>query len=303
MITVFGSVNIDLVTKVATIPRPGETVLGSNYDLVPGGKGANQALAARRAGARTRLAGAVGDDLFAEPALRLLRAEGVDLDHVARLPGKTGLATICVDEAGENAITVASGANMSASAAVLADVSFDIDDIALFQLEVPLSETLSVATRVAAVGGRTILSLAPFRPIEDTALQIFDLLIMNALEASMLADHLALETNGPADAASQVSKRLGSTIIITLGDKGAIAGRSGETVSVPAPSITPVDTTGAGDTFSGVLATVLSEGKDLESALLYATAAGALACTTFGAQTSFPGRSEIDGMVAMISQN
>ena len=203
---------------------------------------------------------------------------------------------------GENAITVASGANMSANATVLDDVAFDDGDIALFQLEVPLSETLSVATRVAAAGGRTILSLAPFRPIDDAALQVFNVLIMNELEASMLADHLALNTTDPADAASQLSQRLKSTIIITLGDKGAVAGTSGEALSVPAPSIIPVDTTGAGDTFSGVLATMLGEGKDLESALLHASAAGALACKKFGAQTSFPNRSEIDRMVAEVNQ-
>ncbi len=293
MITVFGSINVDLVTRVAQSPAPGETVRGSDYALIPGGKGANQALAARRAGARVRLIGAIGDDFLARVALTELDAAGVELAGVARLPGPTGVAIITVDEKGENTIVVAPGANARASAGALRPDTFAPGDTLLLQMEVPFAENVAAARIARAAGARVILSVAPYAPLGLADASAFDMLVVNEHEAADLARHHGI-TPGVADATvAALALGLGRTVIATLGPDGAVAAGAEATVRVPALQVKVVDTTGAGDTFCGVLAAWLDEGASLRTAMARAAVAGSLSVTRAGAQPSFPTRAEI----------
>jgi ribokinase len=298
MITVFGSINTDLVTRVAAIPRPGETVHGTDYALIPGGKGANQALAARRAGATVRMVGAVGDDDMGRVALRELTAAGVDLSAVIHRPGTTGVAIIAVDKKGENVIILSPGANAAVNAGQLGRLPVGHGDTLLLQMEVPFAESRAAAATARQAGARVILSLAPFVPVAAGDLQSIDMLIVNEHEAAALARHFGLpEASHAEGAVIGLAKRLGRTVIATLGPDGAVASSGNKPISVPAIPVTPVDTTGAGDTFCGVLAALLDEGAGLEAAMRHAAAAGSLACLKEGAQPSFPLRAEIDQAV------
>ena len=298
MITVFGSINVDLVSRVKSHPRPGETVTGSDYQLIPGGKGANQALAAARAGAGVRLIGAVGSDDLARVALAELESGGVDLRDVARKEGATGLAIIVVDQAGENSIVVAPGANSRVTAEQCAGIEFQPADTLLIQLEVPFSEGRKVAKRAHDAGARVVLSVAPFRPLSADDVAPASILVMNEHEAADFAGHLGLKTGNDEANVSALGKQLGKTVIATLGAEGAVAATDGRIVRVPALRVTPVDTTGAGDTFAGVLAAFLDEGADLAKAMALAAVAGSLATTKHGAQPSFPTRAEIERAAA-----
>jgi ribokinase len=293
MITVFGSINVDLVCRVAAVPRPGQTVRGSDYDLIAGGKGANQALAARRAGADVRLAGAVGtDDEMAQTALAELRAGGVDLAGVLVRGERTGLAIITVDETGENTIIVSPGANARAEATAIPE--FTDGGTLLLQMEVPFEESVTAARAAAAAGARTIFSIAPFSPLSPEQLEPFSMILVNEHEAADLAGVLGISGADPAATVGALAQRLERTVIATLGPDGAVAaGRHGE-IRVPAIPVQVVDTTGAGDTFAGTLAAFLDEGLDLAAAMRLAAIAGSLACTKEGAQPSFPHRREID---------
>ncbi len=294
MIVVFGSINVDLVTRVQRTPGPGETVRGSDYALIPGGKGANQALAARRAGAKVRMYGAIGYDAFADTALLELKPAGVELTGVARLPHTTGLALITVDEKGENAIVIAPGANGYASAASIPPDSFGPRDTLLLQMEVPFAESLTAAKAARAAGTRVVLSLAPYTALAAEDIAAFDTIIVNEHEAADLAHHLGVSAKGADATATALARRLGRTVIATLGAEGAVAVHEGVLIRVPALPVTPADTTGAGDTFCGVLAAYLDEGADMRAAMTKAAIAGSLATTKAGAQPSFPTRSEIE---------
>jgi ribokinase len=294
MITVFGSLNVDLVTRVARIPHAGETVSGSDYRLIPGGKGANQALAARRAGGKVALYGAIGYDGFADTALRELAPAGVDLLGIKRVPHPTGLAIISVDEKGENVIVIAPGANAYARADSIPAQAFGRDGILLTQMEVPFAETLAAAKMAHAAGARALLSLAPYTALAAEDIAEFDMVIVNEHEAADLAKHLGVSATGADATVTGLARRLNRTVIATLGAEGAVAVHDGSIIRVPALPVTPVDTTGAGDTFCGVLAAYLDEGADMRTALIKAAAAGSLACTKAGAQPSFPTRAEIE---------
>ncbi len=286
MITVFGSINLDLVVRASHLPAPGETVLGGAFAAHPGGKGANQALAAHRAGAQVRLVGAVGVDSFADPALALLRADGVDLTSVRSLPGgATGVALIAVDSrTGENQILVAPGANAEVSVADLPALT--TQDILLLQGELPLTEALAAARQAKRVGARVVWNLAPVPPdLPADLAEIIDLLIVNEGEAAVLTGETAPEAAArcwPGD------------IVITLGPDGALARFGDRLVQEPARRITPVDTTGAGDATVGALVAAFSRGEPPATALKFALAAGSLACLTEGAQPSFATRPEIE---------
>jgi ribokinase len=293
MITVFGSINVDLVTRVKRIPAPGETVHGTDYSLIPGGKGANQALAACRAGAAVRMVGAVGNDAFALTALRELEAGGVDLTAVTHRIGTTGVAIITVDEGGENTIALSPGANAHADAANIPDGAFGSGDTLLLQMEVPLAQNYVAAARARAAGARVILSLAPYEPLSPDELAAFDMVVVNEHEAADLAKHLAIAGGTPEETVTALAGRLGRAVIATLGADGAIAADGRELIRVPALKVTPVDTTGAGDTFCGVLAAWLDEGASFRTAMARAAVAGSLATTKEGAQPSFPTRTEI----------
>jgi ribokinase len=290
MILVFGSINVDLVVPVPHLPGPGETVLGGAYALLPGGKGANQAMAACRAGAETALAGAVGGDAFAALALEPLRRAGVDTRLVRHVIQPTGCAAIMVSDGGENIIAVASGANAQVRADQVPDELLGPGTLVVAQMEVPPGETASVIRRVRARGGSSLLNLAPARPIEPGLLDDIDLIVANEGEAAAL---------GP-DPAS-LARRLRRGLVVTRGAGGATALlANGAVLAVPALPIVPVDTTGAGDTFVGVLAAALDLGMPLAVALRRASAAAGLACLAQGAQTAMPDVAAIDRAAARL---
>lgn len=294
MITIFGSINVDLVCRVAKSPLPGETVMGSDYQLIPGGKGANQALAARRAGADVRLVGAIGDDDIGKAALTELEPAGVDLAAVTQRHGTTGVAIITVDESGENTIVVSPGANAAANAAQMPEGAFTASDTLLLQMEVPYAESMKVAALAAEAGARIVLSVAPFTPLTPPELGPVSVVVVNEHEAADFARHLGLAARGEQAVVTALARRLDRTVIATLGPEGAVASGPEGLVRVPALAVTPVDTTGAGDTFAGVLAAYLDAGANLKTAMAKAAIAGSLACTKHGAQPSFPTREEIE---------
>jgi ribokinase len=291
MIVIFGSINVDLTVPVPRLPQPGETVLGGEYALLPGGKGANQALAARRAGAEVVLAGAVGADSFAGIALDLLRREGVDPSLVQVVEQPTGCAAIMVSNDGENTIAVAPGANAKARSDQVPDKLLGANTTLVAQMEVPPNETARLIRRLRARGGRCVLNLAPALPIDVGLFGEIDILVANEREAAATG----LDPR-------RLANRLRQGLVVTRGAAGATAIlRNGNTIEVPALKIEPVDTTGAGDTFVGVLAAALDLGSTLETALRRASAAAGLACMARGAQTAMPNAMAIAGAVDRLS--
>ncbi|TSJ60252.1 ribokinase [Starkeya sp. 3C] len=298
-ILVFGSINMDLVASVATIPRPGETVLSAGYRTLYGGKGANQAVAAARIGGSVAMIGRVGRDAFGEACRANLAGNGVTTDHIAAGEEPTGCAFITVDATGENAITVASGANGSVRAGDLPDALVDGETVAVMQMEVPLSASLSAARRVKAAGGRVVWNLAP-APADLTAsdltdlLSVTDIFIVNEIEALMAAARLGAPAD-IEDAARLLAGRGNVTCVVTAGSAGAIAhDAQGTRLHAPALPVKPVDTTGAGDTFVGILAAELAGHSELGNALGLACAGASLACLSQGAQNGMPTRHELN---------
>jgi ribokinase len=296
MILVFGSLNVDLVVRVKSLPRPGETVLGPSYDVVAGGKGANQALAAARAGAKTAMVGAVGSDDFATTALAELSAAGVDLTGVARRGPRTGAAFITVDRQGENEIVVASGANLKTRQTKVAEAALGPGTLVVLQMEVPPAENWALARRARARGARVMLNVAPAQPLPAEALAAVDWLVANEIEIGTVA---AAAGHGREDprAAGAALAAAGIAVVVTLGREGAVAFAGGEGWTIGTLPITPVDSTGAGDAFVGVLAAALDAGAALPAALRRASVAGALTCLVAGAQPSLPLRAAIDKRV------
>ena len=291
MIVVFGSINVDLIVPVPRLPRAGETVLGGDYAVLPGGKGANQALAARRAGAKVVLAGAVGADSFAGIALDLLRGDGVDTRLVRVVEQPTGCAAIMVSSEGENTIAVAPGANASARSDQVPDELLSAGTTLVVQMEVPPCETAMLIRRLRTRGGYSLLNLAPAVPIDIALLEEIDLVVANEGEA-------ATTVSDP----EQLARRLRQGLVVTRGAAGALALlRDGIRIEVPALAIKPVDTTGAGDTFVGVLAAALDLGSPVEAALHRASAAAGLACLARGAQTAMPDEAAIAAAVGRLS--
>jgi len=297
MITVFGSLNVDLVTPVERLPGAGETVLGPGYALHPGGKGANQALAARRAGAEVTLVGAVGRDGFAEIALGLLAQDGVDLSHVARVEAPTGAAFIAVDAAGSNQIVVAAGANALARADAVEALKPGEGDLLLLQREVPEGECLRAARAMRAGGGRVILNLAPAGEPAPELLALTDILIVNEHEALILAGSLGWTETEPDAIARRIDGERGIACIVTLGAAGAVGWHGGVRRRLEAPMVEAVDTVAAGDSFVGAFAAALQAGFGFSGALQRGLAAGSLACTVAGAQPSVPYREAIEALV------
>ncbi len=297
MIVVFGSVNLDLIFALPHIPRAGDTVLGPTTRIEPGGKGANQAVAAARDGGITIMAGAVGHDALADGALRLLRAAGVDLDRVATVAASTGCAAIAVDPAGNNAIAVGSGANLFARASQVEDSLLCRGNTVVVQMEVPAAQTAELIARARAGGARIVLNLAPALPLPEAALRAVDVLVANETEGAWLADHL-----GCAATAESLRDRLGGVaVVLTMGEAGAAVASADECWHEPAISVEAADTTAAGDCFVGVLAHRLDHGETLRAAARRATAAAALCCTRQGSQGSIPQGVETDGFSAASS--
>lgn len=298
MIVVYGSINIDVIGHAPTLMRPGETVLGTTLDFAPGGKGANQALAAARAGGKVRMIGCVGEDDFAAHALALLERENIDLSFVRSTKSHTGTALIVVDDAGENMITVLPGANAHLTAPALEDAGIAPGDWLLLQLETPLAGILDAARHARGQGARILLNLAPYMPVPLQLLEMVDLLVVNQTELEGVLARLGAPALDRSAAVGWLAARLGNSVVATLGADGAIASADGRTVEVPAIAITPVDTVGAGDSFVGYLAAGLAGGMALDAALARATVAGGLACLAAGAQPSIPHRAAVDAHMA-----
>jgi ribokinase len=296
MIVVFGSINIDLVTR-AKIPAPGETTLGDDYVAIPGGKGANQALAARRAGAEVALVGACGADGFAAPALALLKQAGVDLSATREVAKPTGAAFIVVDPSGENAIVVAAGANGQARAAQLEGLAFGAGDMLLLQRETPEAEVEAAALFARRRGAKVMLNLAPAGVPSAALIGALDYLCMNEHEAATLGEAAGVATRDPEGIAAELARRHKLATIVTLGAAGAVGFSGGERFAAAAPKVAAIDTTAAGDAFVGAFAAALDRGLTFGEAMRRGVAAGSLACARRGAQTSLPSAAEIEALV------
>jgi len=294
MITVFGSINVDMVMQVDALPAPGETVLCPEYLIVPGGKGANQAVAAARAGAPVQMIGTVGTDTFAETALGSLRDSGVDVSAVASTDRPTCCATVWVDNRGENSIVVASGANLDTTARQLSTIEFGAQDWLVLQMEIPLAENWAAVREAKTQGARVILSVAPAAPVPEEVLANVDVLLVNEIEGQAVATAIGLPPSDPKRLLADLSQRFSLTAIMTLGKQGAIMIGPADGFEAPALPITTTDTTGAGDAFAGILAAALDADASLENAVRRASVGAALACKTMGAQTSLPYRADID---------
>lgn len=289
MIVCFGSINLDLILPVPTLPQAGQTVLGRTMRAEPGGKGANQAVAAARDGARVAFAGAVGRDAFAAQATALMRAAGVDLSRVIAADTSTGAAAICVDPHGANQIAVAAGANLQARAAQVEDALLGPGNTVLVQCETDLQEVAALIGRAHARGARVVLNLAPAAPLPEAVLRATSLIVVNEDEAASLAAHL-----GSAADAAGLRAALGPDVVVTMGGAGLVAATAAGLTHLAAHKVAVVDTTAAGDCFAGVLAAALDRGLDLPAALRRANVAAALCCTRPGSQGSLPVAAETD---------
>ena len=298
MVLVAGSANLDFVVRAAHIPGPGETVLGGDFKTYPGGKGANQAAACARAGGVvTHMLAALGTDAYALPIEDSLATAGVVLHAVRVADQATGTAFICVSDDGENAITVAPGANQALAPAHL--TSTGLPPLAgfshlLMPLETPLATVAAYAHAAKAQGVTVVLNAAPAQALPAELLADVDILIVNEGELATLA--------GPTgDLDAQLARIAVPTVVVTLGGRGCLARSGQQRLSQPAFAVTPVDTTGAGDTFCGALVAALSRGLTLAEALRQASAAAALACTKMGAQSSIPTAAEVADFLAQHS--
>lgn len=295
MITVFGSINMDLIATTERLPQPGETVAGRDFSTAAGGKGANQALAARRAGAKVRMAGAVGRDGFADGALALLSEAGTDLSSVKTVDAATGTALILVGGDGENMIAVVPGANgtVDQTDAEAAIREAEPRDILMLQLEVP-PDAIEKALRLSRDKGvTTILNIAPLTPEAARLARMADIVVANETEFELLAARNGMSAEERRQELLRLHAETGQTVVVTLGADGVIAARDGELIAVHGLDIVPVDTVGAGDTFCGYFAASLDQGLDFKSALRRAAVAGSLACLKPGAQPAIPTAEEV----------
>jgi ribokinase len=294
VVLVFGSINIDLVTRVERFPGPGETVSGISFAIYPGGKGANQALASARAGASTWLVGAVGRDAFAATALALVSEAAVNLAYVARVDQATGCATILVSATGENLIVSVPGANAWADPSTIPDALLTRSSTVSLQHELPAAANQALVGRARRNGSRVVLNASPWQPLSHDTLCSVDYLVVNQLEAAALAAAFGWPPSPGELALAAAGAMRGLTVVVTLGEHGALAARDTTVLRVPTPRVWAIDTTGAGDAFGGTLIAMLDDGAPLEEALRRAVAAGSLACTAAGAQASFPERSAVE---------
>jgi ribokinase len=293
-IAVFGSVNMDLVAYVATAPRRGETVSGREFRTVPGGKGANQAVAAARAGGAVTMIGAVGADAFGGELRAALDGAGVDTAGLRTAPGASGTAHIVVDDDGGNSIVVVPGANGTVTGLAPGDDErIAAAGTLLLQLELPMDGVVAAAEAARGHGVRTVLTPAPARPLPGRLLAATDLLVPNEHEAAALTGR-----SDPHQAAAALLEQV-PEVVVTLGGAGSLyAARGREPVVVPALAVRAVDTTAAGDTFVGALCVAYAEGRPMPAALAWAAAAAALAVQRPGASSSMPERAEIDRLAA-----
>ena len=300
-IVVLGGINIDLVTVAERFPEAGETVVGDRFLTYPGGKGANQAVAAARMGAATTMVGKVGDDIFGPQLLEALTASGVDVSRVAVEPGaRSGIAVINIDAAAQNRIIQVLGANNTCGEAEEEKVIQALEGAStlMLQLEVSVELSLKVALQAAAMGKRVILDPGPVRPLPQEFYACCAVITPNETEAQALVGFPVTDVPSAARAASALLDRGVEAAVVKLGALGAYYATRQGGQHVPAIPVEAVDSVAAGDAFNGALAAALSAGEGLEMAMRLATAAGALAVTEFGAQDSMPLKDDVVGLLA-----
>jgi ribokinase len=300
-ILVVGSLNMDLVVHMPAIPRPGETLLGGKFATFPGGKGANQAVAAARLGAQVIMMGKVGGDAFGQQMLQIIRDEGIDTRFVGVNPhSATGVALITVDARGQNSISIASGANFTLTAEEVRQAWDQIPevDLLVMPLETPL-ETIRMAAQMANQRQvRAILNPAPAQDLDESLLRLIDVIVPNEIETEFLTGQVIKNQEDVRKAGAELLKRGVANAVLTLGEGGALLVQGGSEYPIfefiPPFQVQAVDTTAAGDAFVGALATALGEGLELARAAHFANAVAALSVTRHGAQPSLPFRSEVD---------
>ena len=295
-----GSINMDLVALAPALPKPGETVMGDGFTTLPGGKGANQAVAAARLGADVRMIGRVGNDVFGPMLLENLQANGVDVSDVMTTPGmSSGIAVILLDDDRQNYIVGIYGANMACDEIQVEAASRALDgaDALLLQMEIPLAVSLEAAHIARRMGVRVIYDPAPPSEIPFSSYEAFDIIAPNQSEAEVLTG-VTVDGIDSAHGAAQVLRSRGAgTALIKLGEQGVVYSADDYNGHVPAFQVEAVDTVAAGDGFAGALAVALAEGQPIERALRFASAAGALVVTKRGAQDAMPDRVEVERLM------
>jgi ribokinase len=298
-ILVVGSLNADLVVRAPRFPAPGETISGEDLAIIPGGKGAHQAVATARQGAQVSMLGRVGSDSFGPTLTDNLQQNHVDTAYVLADSSATGTAIIVVDTNGQNSIVLSPGANGKVTPADVDAFPFQGVDMLLLQFEIPLETVIHAASVAHQNGLRVILNPAPARPIPDSLLADVDILVPNEGELQLLTGMLVTDAASAETAAKTLLTKGVRTVIVTLGEKGALLVTSEQMRLVPSFKVEVVDTTAAGDAFIGGLAPALLKGKSLEEAVRYGNASGALATTKFGAQPSLPTQDEVEHLMSL----
>ncbi|MBD1423081.1 ribokinase [Sphingobacterium chuzhouense] len=296
-IIVIGSSNIDMVIRTDCFPKPGETILGGDFFMNQGGKGANQAVAAARLGGDVLFVSSVGNDIFGKMTLQSLQQEGVDVEYIRIDSGSpSGIAIITVDRNGENNIVVAPGANSTLSPTDIQRVEHLIEEgsFMLMQLEIPIQTVEYVVSKTINRGAKVILNPAPAQDLSQLLLSQIYLLTPNEEEASLLSGISVHDVSSAREAARNLTERGVQNVIITMGAKGALALYEGEYIYMEAQKVTALDTTAAGDVFNGALFVALNGGKSIREALKFAGQASAIAVTRLGAQSSSPYLDEIE---------
>jgi ribokinase len=294
-ILVVGSLNADLVVRAPRFPKPGETISGEDLKIIPGGKGANQAVAAARQGASVAMLGRVGKDSFGPNLIQNLKQNQVDTSNVqADADSATGTAIIVVDANGQNSIVLSPGGNGRVSSADVTNVSFAGYELLLLQLEIPIGTVLSAAQRAKRNGLRVLLNPAPAYSLPDELISLSDFILPNETELSLLTGQPVNDPPSAEKAAKILLEGGAQNVIVTLGGNGALIVNKEFTKHVPTFKVDVVDTTAAGDAFIGGFASALLQNKSLEEAVRYGCACGALATTKFGAQPSLPTKKEVE---------
>ncbi len=298
---VFGSLNMDLVVRAPRLPRPGETLPATSFETVPGGKGANQAVAASRLGVETWMIGRVGDDSYGEALLENMRSAGVDVSGISCEAGvSSGIALIAVEESGQNQIMVVPGANARVGATDVSVLSKSVrpGDVVLLQMEVPLAAVRAAAEAAASLGAVVVLDPAPAHDLTRELLGRVDILTPNEAEAEHLTG-IRVEGRSSAEAAARRLHAAGARqVLLKMGERGALWSVAGETWALPPFSVRAVDTVAAGDACNGAIAAALCAGLPEREALRWGMAAGALATTLPGAQSAMPGREMVERLLA-----
>lgn len=300
-ILVAGSLNADLVVRAPRFPQPGETISGGDLQVIPGGKGANQAVAAARLGAKVTMLGRVGKDNFGDFLLDNLKQNKVDVTHVQHDDASTGTAIIVVDENGQNSIVLSAGANGKVTPADMDSASFLHHDLLLLQLEIPLPTVLRAAQRAKAHNLRVVLNPAPAQQLPEELIALTDYIIPNETELSLLTGMEVKDFPTAVLAARGLKQRGAATVIVTMGANGALIVSDSLVAQIKAYPVKAVDTTAAGDAFIGGFATALLQNQTVEESVQYACACGALACTKFGAQPSLPTKAEVAQFLTQFS--